>query len=170
MNKTIYSEYPSDHWGDVSDLTNKIVLDLGCGWQHIPTTIEYFIGKRASKIIGVDINCNEIEEYKKRYPDHIFICSKIDSGEDIIKLLVEYQPQMVKIDIEGFEVNLKDVPIEYFSCVEEFAIEYHTAECKEIVTKFISESLLTIFAMNKFGYYCTDSDIMGVIHAKRIIN
>jgi hypothetical protein len=54
-----------------------------------------------------------------------------------------------------------------FDSVEEFAIEYHNPDCKKVITDKFEELGFEITALNNFGYYCTDSNIMGIIHAKR---
>jgi hypothetical protein len=71
------------------------------------------------------------------------------------------------MDIEGAEVYLKDVPKEVFDSVKEFAIEYHNPECKKVLTDKFDELNFEITALNSFGYYQTDSNIMGIIHSKK---
>jgi hypothetical protein len=71
------------------------------------------------------------------------------------------------MDIEGVESVLKDVQAEDWSSVEEVAIEYHNPECKKIITNKLTELGFTIFAINPFGWYVTNPNIMGVLHAKR---
>jgi hypothetical protein len=79
----------------------------------------------------------------------------------------EYKPSLIKMDIEGAEIYLKDIPVNVFDSVEEFAIEYHNPDCKKVITDKFEELGFEITALNNFGYYCTDSNIMGIIHAKR---
>jgi hypothetical protein len=169
--KVVHSENPLEHWSDISDLQGKTVLDLGCGWiaQGFQSTPEYFLSRGASKVIGVDGTCTEIEELKKIYPEHIFLCQMINTAEDLWGLLSFYQPQVVKMDIEGYESVLKDMSAQDFQSVQEMAIEYHNPECKSILEQKFKEFSFEVTACNQFGYYCTDPNIMGIIHAKRIV-
>ena len=165
--KVVYSENPLEHWSDIKNLDDKIVLDLGCGWidHGHASTPEYFISRGASKVIGVDISDGEIEKLKEIYPEHIFILRMINSANDFIDLINMYKPDFIKMDIEGAEIYLKDVPKEVFDSVKEFAIEYHNPECKKVITDKFDELDFEITALNSFGYYQTDSDIMGIIHS-----
>lgn len=167
--KIVYSENPLEHWSDVTDLVNKSVLDLGCGWisQGFESTPEYFLNRGAIKIIGVDETCSEIEKLRELYPSHTFLCQRINVKEDLIELITTYNPQFIKMDIEGFEILLKDIPVEVFKNVEEMAIEYHNSECKQIILNKFNDLNFKVFALNNFGFYCTDSNIMGIVHAKK---
>lgn len=168
-NKIVHSENPLEHWSDIENLEGKIVLDLGCGWINSghASTPEYFISRGASKIVGVDISCDEIQKLSELYPSHTFICKSINSAEDFSSLIKEHHPQVIKMDVEGAEIHLEKVPNEVFSSVEEFAIEYHNPECKKAVMEKFAELGFKITAVNNFGYFCTDSNIMGIIHSKR---
>jgi len=167
--KIVHSENPLEHWSDITDLKNKCVLDLGCGWinQGFQSTPEYFLSRGASKIIGVDETCTEINSLTEIYPSHTFLCGKIDTADDLSNLIKTYKPEFIKMDIEGFEVLIKDIPVEVFSSVEEMAVEYHNPECKEVLINKFKELNFEVFASNSFGWYCTDPNIMGIIHAKK---
>lgn len=169
LTKIIHSEDPREHWSDIQNLQDKVVLDLGCGWLFLPheSTPEYFINRGASKVIGIDVSCVEIEQLKERYPNHTFICKGIMNTEDISELLSEYQPSVIKMDIEGYESHMQNVTAEQFTCVEEIAVEYHNPECKKILTEKLDEFGFEIFALNQFGWFCTDINQMGIMHAKR---
>ena len=167
--KVVHSENPLEHWSDLKEVENKVVLDLGCGWLFQPheSTPEYLLNRGASKVIGVDVACSEIEQLKEKYPDHIFICKAITGVESLLELLSEYQPAVIKMDIEGHEAHIQHITSEQFSCVEEVAIEYHNHECKRILTEKLEEFGFEIFAINQFGWFCTDIKQMGIMHAKR---
>lgn len=168
--KIVTSEDPIEHWSDMQLIKDSVLLDLGCGWLFQPhqSTPEYFINMGASKVIGVDVSCLEIEQLKEKYPDHIFICKAITSTKDILDFIIEYSPSVIKMDIEGHEAHLKDINKEQFSCVEEVAIEYHNPECKKILIDKLTEFEFEIFNINQFGWFCTDINQMGIMHAKRI--
>lgn len=165
--KVIYSENPYEHWSDITDVNGKIVLDLGCGWieQGHESTTEYFIKRGAAKIIGVDINEAEIQKLQAIYPDHVFIRKAVETKTDLFDLIAKYKPEVVKMDIEGFEKLLKFLGS--LLTVREIAIEYHNNECKNIILTKLDELGFDILAVNRFGYFCTDVEIMGVIHAKK---
>lgn len=168
--KVVHSENPLEHWSDITNLENKIVLDLGCGWlfQPFQSTPEYFLSRGASKIIGVDASCGEIQQLIQKYPDHVFICKPIKSAQDLIELLSTYKPSVIKMDIEGYESVMKDITKEQFSSVEEIAVEYHNPSCKQILTDKLKEFGFEIFAINQFGWFCTDINQMGIMHAKLV--
>ena len=169
VTKVVNSEDPLEHWSDITNVQNKIVLDLGCGWLFQPflSTPEYFLSREASKIVGVDVACEEIQKLKNTYPEHEFVCKAIMNKEDMIELLETYRPQVIKMDIEGYESVLNEMTTEHFSSVEELAIEYHNPECKEILERKLPEFGFNIFAINQFGWFVTDTNIMGIMHAKR---
>jgi len=77
--KVVESENPLEHWNDIKEVEGKVVLDLGCGWlfQPFESTPQYFIGRGAKKIIGVDAACGEIEKLNATFPDHAFVCKTI---------------------------------------------------------------------------------------------
>lgn len=168
--KVVNSENPLEHWSDIQNVDGKVILDLGCGWinQGHSSTPEYFILRGASKIIGVDINQQEIEVLKTLYPEHIFIIQMINSSDDFDKLFNTYKPDVVKMDIEGAEVHLKDVSKTSFDSIKEFAIEYHSPECKKVIVDKFQELRFQIVSLNNFGYYQPDPNIMGIIHAVKI--
>jgi hypothetical protein len=169
ITKIVNSENPTEHWSNIQNIQDKTVLDLGCGWLFQPheSTPEYFINRGANKVIGVDASCGEIEKLKQTYPNHTFICKTITSAENLIDLILEYNPSVIKMDIEGYESHMKYITPEQFSCVEEIAIEYHNPECKKILIEKLNEFSFEIFAINQFGWFCTDINQMGIMHAKR---
>lgn len=165
--KVVHSEDPLEHWSDITNLQDKVVLDLGCGWlfQPFQSTPEYFLSRGASKIIGVDASCGEIQQLNEKYPHHQFICKTITKVEDLLELL-SHQPQVIKMDIEGYESLMNEITKEQFSSVEEIAVEYHNPTCKQILTTKLEEFGFEIFAINQFGWFCTDINQMGIMHAK----
>jgi hypothetical protein len=169
LTKVVHSENPLEHWSDIKSVEGKIVLDLGCGWLFQPheSTPEYFINRGAIRVIGVDVACIEIEELKLKYPNHIFICKAIESSKDLLELITEYKPQIIKMDIEGHESHMQFINSNQFLSVEEIAIEYHNPECKKILIEKLNEFGFDIFATNQFGWFCTDLNQMGIMHAKR---
>jgi hypothetical protein len=167
--KIVESENPIEHWNDIKQVEDKIVLDLGCGWlfQPFESTPQYFINRGAKKIIGVDASCGEIEKLNENFPNHTFVCKTILEFDDLVSLITEYKPQLIKMDIEGYERHMENITAEQFESVEEIAVEYHNPECKKILEEKLTELGFDIFATNQFGWFCTDINIMGIMHAKR---
>jgi hypothetical protein len=167
--KVVHSENPLEHWNDITDLNGKVVLDLGCGWlfQPFQSTPEYFISRGAHLVIGIDVSCGEVEKLKENYPDHVFHCRAIEQVLHLSSLIELYNPQVIKMDIEGYESLVDQLNAEDFAGVEEVAIEYHNPVCKEILERKLPEFGLEIFALNQFGWFCTDTNVMGILHAKR---
>lgn len=169
VSKVVNSENPLEHWSDITNVQDKVVLDLGCGWlfQDFQSTPEYFLSRGATKVVGVDVSCTEIEKLKEIYPTHEFVCKGIMTKEDMIELLETHRPQVIKMDIEGYESVLNNMTADHFASVEEIAIEYHNPECKEILERKLPEFGFDIFAINQFGWFVTDTNIMGIMHAKK---
>jgi hypothetical protein len=167
--KIVNSENPNEHWNDIENVEGKTVLDLGCGWlfQPFDATPEYFIKRGAKKVIGVDAAGGEIQQLNDLYPEHTFICKTILEFEDLSNLIKEYRPGLIKMDIEGYEHHMKDITAEQFQSVEEIAVEYHNPECKKVLEDKLTELGFDIFALNQFGWFCTDINQMGILHAKR---
>ena len=167
--KIVMSEDPKEHWNDIELVKDKVVMDFGCGWlfQQHESTPEYFIKRGAKHYIGVEASCSEIEKLKQIYPTQTFICKTILSKDDIVELLNEYKPDTIKMDIEGYEAVIKDITKEQFDYVKEIGVEYHNPECKSILETKLKEFGFEITSINQFGWYCTDINIMGILHAKK---
>ena len=156
----ITSEEPINHWGFI-DFKDKIVLDLGCGKFHSSiSTYEWFLQNGAKQVIGVDLG-NETSENI----NFIYSGGSIDSKERLLNLINEYNPQIIKCDIEGAEIHFED--INNLNTVKEFAIEYHSADLKNM--------LFYKFAIWGFDYIeeiqLMDCNIkeQGVLYAKKIL-
>lgn len=169
ITKIVHSEDPQEHWSDIENVEGKIVLDLGCGWLFQPheSTPEYFINRGASIVIGVDAACEETNKLQQKYPEHIFICKTIITEQDMIDIFESYRPQIVKMDIEGYESVIDKMNQEHFESIEELAIEYHNPTCKSILDKKLPEFGYEITHVNQFGWFVTDTNIMGIMHAKK---
>lgn len=125
---TIHSEKPSEHWEHIN-CEGKVILDLGCGFWTTEEraagngTAKYFIGQNPIKYIGVDINSADIERLTKEFPEGIFINKPIRCAEDILAIINEHQPSVVKCDIEGMEDAL--FGLDQRHSISEVGIETH---------------------------------------------
>jgi SAM-dependent methyltransferase len=158
MNWKITSEEPDNHWGFMN-FKDKIVLDLGCGKFHSTiSTYDWFLQNGAKQVIGVDLGNETSEDI-----NFIYSGGEVNSKERLLKLINEYNPEVIKSDIEGAEIHFKD--IENLHNVKEFAIEYHSADLKNM--------LINRFNVWGFDYIeeiqlmdC-NSDEQGVLYAKK---
>lgn len=154
----VTSEEPSNHWGFIN-FKDKIILDLGCGKFHSSiSTYDWFLQNGAKQVIGVDLG-NETSENI----NFIYSSGAINSKERLLNLINEYNPEIIKSDIEGAEIHFKD--INNLHSVKEFAIEYHSADLKNM--------LIDKFATWGFDYVeeiqLMDCNIeeQGVLYAKK---
>ena len=115
-------DYESD-WGFLN-VADKVVLDIGADYG---STAAYFLNKGAKKVICV-------ESYRSDY-DALAVLAETDrridayhkhisSGMDFENFL-SFQPDVVKIDVEGAEAYLLDVRPCTLRHVQEFGIELH---------------------------------------------
>lgn len=157
MSNIIKSEEPIDHWGFL-DIKGKVILDLGCGkFSSTISTADWFLLNGASKVIGVDMGSNE-------YLDDVhYIQMCIDSKEKLQTLIRDYEPQIIKADIEGAEIYFNE--LSSLGNTIELAIEYHSGKLKEIVLSVIERHgfrVENIYQLNDI-----ELERMGVIHAKK---
>ena len=151
--RTWSQEYPLEHWPeDYINVKDKIILDLGCGlfglidapyYQLNTCTTNYWMTHAAKKVIGLDMSETDIawlrdnvifteeDENGNLVPRCTFFVDKIDSPEKIKNYITQYNVDIVKSDIEGFESILLDMPDEDFSIIEEYYIETHTEKLYE---------------------------------------
>jgi len=135
----IYFENYDKHWG-FTDFKNKVILDLGTDYG---STAYYFLNKGALKVIAVEGNKYLAERLKLNFKDDprvVPIYLEIKSGKEIEELIDTYHPDIVKVDIEGAEINILSVNIRK---VKEWLIETHTDE--------IYNALAEWFRMNGFN-------------------
>jgi len=128
------------HWG-FADYKNKLVLDIGGANGD---TAGYFLEKGARIVIAIDCNPELIQQCKGNSKEFnlpiVCICMRIDSSEKWVQILQMFQPELVKVDCEGCEIYLKDVPSEIISLVPEFLIETHSDEIQNILTSKFREN------------------------------
>ena len=124
----IHSENPREHWEHIN-CKGKTILDLGCGfWTEGERslgdgTAKYFINQTPKQYIGLDHNGGDIRRLSEEFPQGIFYHKPIRSKEDILELLEEHKPEVIKCDIEGMETALFGLQEKY--SIEQIAIESH---------------------------------------------
>jgi hypothetical protein len=155
--KNIANEEPDEHWRMIHP-ENKVALDLGCGkFFSSISTAEWFVNKGASSVVGIDLH-----DIGYKNDKFLMLTIRIDSTKILEDLIENFQPELIKCDIEGAErylLGIKSIP------ANEFAIEYH-----DEVTKEITERVIKDWGFTNIEYYTLlniSIDRIGVIHAWR---
>jgi hypothetical protein len=168
--RTIENESPDTHWGFLP-VTNKVVLDLGCGLnsEFMPTPCFFIQERGASKVIGVDPNQQSYQWYKQNYNVHNFICH-MDYADTIFKLewyMKHSGANIAKIDIEGSEILMNAINPEILSGFSNIAIEYHNLPSLIAVERLLKENGFTI---EFYKFPNLPIDHQGVIHGYKPTN
>lgn len=169
-NHDILSEKSEHHW-PLLNTNNEILLDLGCGrhWTfELEDSSPAYLGKEATKVIAIDASSQEIDYFNSTNLDKdkfTFICMKIQSKEDIINLINQYNPTVLKCDIEGFETNFYDITKEEMSNIKEIGMEYHDLDILEKISNKLIEWGFNIHTKSRFAF--VDAPQMGVLFCNR---
>lgn len=116
-------DYEAD-WGFL-DVKGQVVLDIGADYG---STAAFFLNKGAVKVICVESYDNDyaaLAELAKKEPRIEAIHKHISSSVHFETFIVTYQPDVVKIDIEGGEAYLLDIRPCVARRVREYGIELH---------------------------------------------
>lgn len=153
----IYGEDYDKHWNFTS-FKNKTILDLGADYG---STAYYFLRKKASKVIAVEGDpqlASKLRLYFQNGDEVVTIEDFIDSPKKIEKLIFEYHPNLVKVDIEGSEKYLLE--IDNVEQVNEWLIEAHSDEIYQALSKFLVGHS---FYVRSFNYV----DNLKIIYASK---
>lgn len=127
------------HWGlrpQIIIYRDKTILDLGADYG---STAEFFLKHGAKKVIAVEgdpkLSKQLIDNYKGS-SNVIPISKFIDSPKQIERFILKYKPDIVKVDIEGYEIHLLQVKSKVIQSVKEWMIEYHSDELKDKLVAF----------------------------------
>jgi hypothetical protein len=174
VSELITSEDASIHWKNL-DVSGKIVLDLGCGFWEINNIQEsspvYFKNKGAKKIIGVDLNENDIKVLKDYFGEHFkndgseFLIKKITSTNDLLELITKHHVESIKCDIEGFEKVMFSIDKDQVKNIASISVEYHDHNLFLNLINTFNNWGLKIVNHSIFTYGGQD---MGVLTANRI--
>jgi hypothetical protein len=168
---SITSEDSSIHWLPLNP-QGKAVLDLGCG-RHGTSKLEetspvYLGEKEATKVVAVDGNGGEIEYYLQNKLDpekYTFLHKNIEAPKDVLDLFEEHNIQVLKCDIEGYEVVLYHLDADDMKNITDLGIEYHTLDILERMKAKIEEWGFKIDVEAKFTY--CEAPTMGVLFCTR---
>lgn len=169
---SIQSENSEHHWPFLNT-EGKILLDLGCG-RHDTSDLSqssaiYLGEKGAIKVIAIDGRESEINYFNENNLNpnkYTFLNMFINTPNDVRNLLKEYNPTVIKCDIEGYETNLYDLTKEELDNVVEFGLEYHSFDILEKITQKLIEWGFTIHTEAKFGF--VDAPQMGVLFCSKL--
>jgi hypothetical protein len=148
------------HWG-VIECRDKVVLDLGADYG---STAKFFLEKGAKMVIAVEGDerlAHKLRKNSERVKGIIAVGLRIACAKDIENLILEFKPDVVKVDIEGAEVFLKGVDSHIFSLVNEYAVETHDKEIYDLVIAKFREENYSYLISSCFG------ESIKVIDAKK---
>lgn len=107
------------------DYNGKIVLDIGADYG---STADYVLSKGAKLVIAVEGSiryARNLRRNAKILKDVIPVCLWITQPETVAQLIQKHRPDVAKVDCEGCEVHLFNVPDDIFSLIPEYVIETH---------------------------------------------
>lgn len=169
----ITSENSRIHWKYL-DVTDKIVLDLGCGLWAVSDLQEaspvYFKSKGAKKVIGVDLNDKDIDVLKKYFDEHFpgdgseFLVKSITTTNDLLELITQYQIESIKCDIEGFENVMFSIDKSQIKSVVNISVEYHN---RQLFLGLLQTLKKWDFAIVNYSNFTYATQNMGVITAQQ---
>lgn len=125
--KPIYDEDYEEHWG-ILDVKNKEIIDFGSDYG---STVWYFLKKGASKVVAVEGSFWLYLALKRKFGknDNVICVRKfIRSPRDFENIITKYPCDVAKVDIEGAEIYLVNVPRHVLMTINEWMIEVHSKE------------------------------------------
>lgn len=143
------------HWGlrpQIIDYKGKTILDLGA--DH-GSTAEFFLSHGVKRVIAVEGDSNLAKQLIRNYKDSLNVTpffQFIDSPKQIELLILKYKPDIVKVDIEGFESNLLKVKPKVIHLVKEWMIEYHSDDLKDKLINFFKD---LYYKHTRIPYMCS---------------
>lgn len=120
--------------------TGRSVLDIGADWGSTP---HFFLTKGARSVIAVEAGRNNYDEMIKNLKGETRVLPMyltIQEAEDITRLIRNLLPEIVKIDCEGCEQALVNVPQDILQIPREYVIEIHGEKLLGSIHKCLSNS------------------------------
>jgi len=120
--------------GKPIDYKDKIVLDVGADYG---STASFFLEKGAKQVIAIESEDNDFKRLEKyaRSETIIPLNISIDNSQQFENLLRTYKPNIVKMDCEGCERALFDVPKDAGRIPELYVMELHPHRVPELWQK-----------------------------------
>jgi len=173
VTELIHSEDSSVHWKHLN-VEHKTILDLGCGLWGVSdikeTSPVYFKNKGAKKIIGVDMNANDIAYFNTYFKDNfkndesVFLVKKITGTKDLTDLIDKYKVESIKCDIEGFEKVLFNISKSQLKNIGSISVEYHN---HALFLKLVNTFNNWDFKIDNHSIFTYGSRNMGVLTASK---
>lgn len=120
------------------DYRNKRVLDLGADYG---STAEYFLEKGAIEVVAVEghkVLYGQLVENCKWLKNVIPVFLFITEPKQISELIEKYKPDIIKSDLDGYEIHLLKIPDIILSSVNEYTLEIHSMELLNMsIEKFL---------------------------------
>jgi hypothetical protein len=157
------------------DCDKKIVFDLGSDWG---STTEFFLDKGARLVVAIESNHEYCELFKK------YLKQDLEVGKAVLRellvnhetmgvykaMLYEYLPDIVKMDIEGYERYIPDIDDYSFSIPKYYMVECHSKEVQDMWMAKCDETGFKL--VNKFlNALCTGSEpepgLVYILHFQR---
>jgi len=119
---------PEDYnrfWGK-PDYAGKVVLDIGADYG---STACFFLQRGALQVVAVESNkdlFSKLLENASKLGNVIPVELHVSSAQDYVDLIQSYKPDILKVDCEGCEIYILDIPDEVFRNVREYIIEAHS--------------------------------------------
>lgn len=148
VNTPLQGDIMHEYWGQESksnlekmyscvDFTGKVVLDIGADWGGTPG---FFLEKGAKRVIGVDGNKALVMKMYKHFEDDYRVLPlymMIKHSHQLQSLLEIYRPDVVKLDCEGCEILLTEVP--GLDACPEYILEVHSDDIRQLLTEKFHE-------------------------------
>ena len=162
----IESEDPLVHWPNIN-VTNKNVLDLGCGrWDETNQTKMtplYFLSQGANNLIGIDSSIEEVRYFRSLNLSNAEFFAENIKDSSLVKLIIKQNDiNVIKSDIEGKELLFLDFTVEDVTNISAIYVEYHGHYIKDLlIPKFVSIG----FTITKIGHLWIDG--FGVLFCEK---
>jgi hypothetical protein len=132
----VNNENPKEHWQYINFNLNEIAVDFGCGrWEEVEshesswlTTPEYLLSMGAEFVYAFDKDDKEIKWFNEKFMSSQsmkFIHRDLSLPNTMLDIISDLEPNVVKCDIEKYEINLLYIPKPIFRNVRLYAIETH---------------------------------------------
>ncbi|MFZ0965711.1 MAG: hypothetical protein WAN82_03690 [Candidatus Bathyarchaeia archaeon] len=134
----LYGEDYNLHWNYTS-FKDKVVLDLGADYG---STAQFFLQLNARKVIAVESNGEYFRKLRKNFGKNaqvVCIPKHISSPKHLESLIRLFEPDIVKVDIEGAEEHLHGVNKDAIESIKEWLIETHSHKLSESITGLLSK-------------------------------
>ena len=119
-----------EHWRYLNIQQSDTLLDFGCGrWESNTyiTTPEYF-SDFCDSVYAFDYNQEEINWFKYNFKNNNklkFYQIDLSNHNVIQRIYLDFNPTVVKCDIEKNEMHLLNINEDLFKTVRSYAIETH---------------------------------------------